>query len=249
MPTTKEIRKQLENMPAKEQRLNRRNFDHSTASSGARSKIASYEVETPLAFREEAVRLSFVTVEEFQTDGSGGNTETFNLSYDALPTNNTTDFVLYESGNRVQPDSVDYAANTFDYTDDGTGNYLHAYYVPRDPSYIEIVKTAPKSQGRVEETVFDATTSMLHERNQNKEPPEMDFTDGNPLDPMVPRKWTIDIYADGPVPFAWDDSGESNGQGTVATNAVVSVPINRATQDLPNLSQAVKQDIIDPTQG
>jgi len=248
MPTTKEIRKQLEKMPAKEQRLKRQDFEYLTDVSGARTKIASYEVETPLAVREESVRLSFITVEQFQTPGDGSQTS-YDLSYDALPTNNTTDFVLFEGGSRVSVDTVDYADNSFTYTGPGSQEYLHAYYVPRDPSYVEIVKTAPKSQGRVEETVFDATTSMLHERNQNKEPPEMDFTDGNPLDPMVPRKWTIDIYAEGPVPFAWNDSDTANSQGTTATNAVVSIPVNRATQDLPNLSQAVKQDIIDPTQG
>mgnify|MGYP000014563392 CR=1 FL=1 len=248
MPTTKEVRKALEDMPAKEQRLKRQNFDLSTGVSGARKKIASYHVETPLAFREESVRLVFTTVEQFQTPGDGSQT-TYDLAHDALPTNNTTDFVLYEGGSRVEADTVDYAGNSFTYTGPGSQEYLHAYYVPRDPVEVEIVKTAPKSQGRVEETVFDATTSMLHERNQHKEPPEIDFSAGNPLDPMVPRKWTIDIYAEGSVPFAWDDSGEANGQNTVATNAVVSIPINRATQDLPDLSQAVKTDIIAPKQG
>jgi hypothetical protein len=92
--------------------------------------------------------------------------------------------------------------------------------------------------------IYDDTTSILHERDQHKEPPEMDFSNSSPFAPVVPRKWTVDIYADGPVPFAWDDSDEANSQGTSAVNAVVSLPINRAQRDVQQLGQAVKNDII-----
>lgn len=236
--------KELQQVPANNQRLKRKDFDLSNGAANARTKIASFQAQVPLAFREKAVRMVFITVEEFQSDGTAGNTETFNLSHNALQTSNTGDFVLYENGNRVQPDAVDYSANSFDYTDDGTGNYLHAYYVPRDPVQVEVVKRAPKAQGRVEDPVFDDTTSILHERDQHRDPPEMDFDGDSPLSPIVPRKWTVDIYAEGPVPFEWDDSDETNSQGTTAVNAVVSLPIKRAESDVDGLAQAVREDII-----
>lgn len=234
----------LANVPANEQRLKRQDFDLTNGTANARTKIASYRAESPVAFRAgEAVRLMLVTVEEFTTEGDSAQ-DTYNLSHDIIPTSNTTDFVLFSDGTRTQADSVDYAGDSFNYTDGSSAETLHAYYVPRDPVQIEVVKSAPKSQGKVSEVVYDDTTSILHERNQHKEPPEMDFSGRSPLAPIVPRKWTVDIYADGPVPFEWDDSAEANSQSTTAVNAVVSLPVNRAQRDVSNLAQAVKQDII-----
>lgn len=238
-----EMLETLKALPSTAQRLKRRDFDLTNGASGSRTKIASYTAESPLAFRAGDVRLMFVTVEEFQTDGSG-NTQTFNLSNNVISTANTTDFVLFEAGTRVQADSVDYAADTFDYTGPGSQEYLHACYVPRDPVEVEVQKTAPKAMGKVEEVIYDDATSILHERNQNKEPPELDFRGRTPLTPVVPRKWSIDIYQNGPVPFEWDDSAEANSQGVTATNPVISLPVNRAKSDVEGLAQAVKEDII-----
>lgn len=239
-----EVADALAAVPATTQRLRKADFTLTEDTSGSRTKIASYEAELPIAFRKDAVRMVFVAVDQFQTNGTADDTETFNLSNDIISTANTTDFVLYEEGTRVSEDSVDYAANSFDYTDDGTNNYLHAYYVPRNPVQIEIEKTAPKAQGAVSEVVYDDVTSILHERNQNKQPPEMDFNPNRPLEPVVPRKWTIDVYADGPIAFSWDDSDEANSKDTSAVNAVMSLPINRAQRDVQGLGDAVKQDII-----
>jgi hypothetical protein len=244
MVSRRDVVKALAQAPATTQRLKRQDFDLTNGTANARTKIASYQAESPIAFREEAVRLMFVQVEQFQTPGDGSTT-TYNLDHDILPTSNTTDFVLYDSGGRVQADQVDYAGNSFDYTNpDAAAEYLHAYYVPRDPVKVEVVKSAPKSQGKVSEVIYDDTTSILHERNQHKEPPEMDFSGRSALAPVVPRKWTVDVYADGPVGFDWNDDDTANSQGTTAVNAVVSLPVNRAQQDVSNLAQAVKQDII-----
>jgi hypothetical protein len=87
-------------------------------------------------------------------------------------------------------------------------------------------------------------TSLLHERNQNKEPPTMDAD--HLLDLVVPRKWKLQVYAQGPVGFAWDDSGTANTQGVTASNAILTVPVRKAKTDVKGLSQAVKQRIIDP---
>lgn len=242
--SVEEARKKLVSVSANEQRLKRGDFTLTNGTANERTKIAEYEAEAPLAFREDAIRLVVTTVEEFQTNATGGDQETFNLSNNIISTANTTDFVLFESGNRVQEDSVDYAADSFTYTDNGTGNYLHACYVARDPVQLEIEKSAPRAQGKVSEVLYDDVTSILHERNQNKEPPRMDFSGDPPLTPVVPRKWTIEVYADGPYPVEWDDSSETNSQGSTAVNAVVSLPVNRSKQEIPNLASAVKKDII-----
>lgn len=228
----------LQELPSASQRLKKGDFNLLADVANKRTKIAEYEVGYPVAFRASSVRLMFAVHETKTTDGSG-NSQTFNLANNLIDTANTTDLVLFSDGARVQPDSIDHANDSFDYTDGGAAENLDVFYVARDPVQIEVEKSAPRAQGNVGEVVFDDVTSMLHERDQNKEPPEMEFD--RALEPVVPSDWTIDIYAEGPVALAWeDDAGDVE-----AVNAVVSLPINRANQNVPGLSQAVKQDIID----
>lgn len=239
----KKVVKQLASVPASNQFLKRADFDLSNGNPNQRSRIARYKAELPLALREDVpMRLMFVVQETFTTDGTAGNTETFNLANDLIESANTTDFVLYENANQVQPDSVSYTGDSFDYTDDATGNQLHAFYVARDPVQIEIEVAAPKSRGGVQKVVYDDATSLLHTQDQNKEPPQFDFDD--PMEAVVPRKWTIDVYQDGPVGFDWDDSDATNSDGTEAINAILSIPIRRAQNDVEGLSAAAKQAII-----
>jgi hypothetical protein len=243
MATKEQVIEVLRETPSESQRLRKDDFDLSNGGSGQRSRIATFEAESTLSLRRDApMRLMFIEVEEFTTDGTADNTETFTLSNNLIETVNTADLVLYDDGTRVQPDAVDYGAESFDYTDSATGSTLHAYYVARDPVKVEIERRAPRAQGAVQDVVFDDVTSILHERNQNKEPPEFDFD--HPLDSIVPRKWYIDVYAEGPVGFDWDDDGTNNPQDTEATNALLSLPVNRAKQDVPGLAQAVREHII-----
>jgi hypothetical protein len=236
------VMRRLRRTEAQNQKLRRTDFDLTAGTAGQRTRIARYQTELPIALRQDApMRLVFVAREDFTTDGTTGNTETFTLSNDLIQTPNTADLVLYEAGSRVQPDAVDYDADSFDYTDDGTNNTLHAYYVARDPVRVDVEKVSPKAQGSVSEVVYDDVTSVLHERDQNQEPPRFDFdTDEKPLAPVVPRKWYLDVYAEGPVAFDWDDDTD----GTTAVNAVLSLPIRRAEAHVDGLSAAVKRDIL-----
>lgn len=246
----------VDDAPKKLNKLKKSEFDLSEGSTNQRTRIASYEAEVPLVLTERAMALAFTVVEEFQTNGTADDTETFNLANDAIQTPNTNDFLLYESGNRVQPDSVDYAADSFDYTDDGTGNFLHAYYVPREATQVEIEVKAPKSHGGVSRTVYDDVTSLLHERNQQKEPPRMSFDapegarsdrqqGAQALQRVLPRKWRLDVYQNGPVAFSWTDADEANSQGTTATSALLTMPVARLSQQMPELAAAVRQSIVE----
>ena len=234
----KQMMQALASVPATEQRLRRSDFDLSNAAANQRSKIAEYEAEVPLFIREEPMRLMFTTVESFQTDGSGAE-QTFNLSNDLLDTDNTTDLVLYENGERVQPDSIDYSGDSFTYTGPGTVEDVHAHYVFRDPVQITVEKHAPAGQGNVSEVVYDDATSVLHERNQNKEPPTPSFA-RSPLQGIVPQKWTVEVYAEGPVPVEFTEDTD----GTEAANAILRMPVNRAQKNVKGLGRAVKQDIV-----
>jgi hypothetical protein len=238
------IMDQLKQVPASSTQLKRQQFNLTNGTANQRTKIAEYQAESPMFLRPDApMRLAFTVVEQFQTPGDGTQT-TYDLSSDVLQTPNTVPLALFEAGSRIQPDSIDYAGDSFTYTGPGSAEYLHAVYVPRDATRIDIERQAPRSQGGVNDVPYDDVTSLLHERNQNKEPPTMDAD--HLLDLVIPRKWKLQVYAEGPVGFDWDDSSTANAQGVTASNAILTVPVRKATTDVKGLSQAVKQRIIDP---
>lgn len=237
----------LMDVDAQNQRIKRTDFTLTDGTANQRSKVASYKPNLPIALRENApMRLALVAGEEFTTNTTGGDAETFNLSNNIVDTPNTTSLVLYDEGSRVQPDSIDYAADTFTYTNpDASADTLHAFYVARNPGTIEVEKTAPSAQSGMNETVFDDVTSILAERNQNKDALEFEFDGQSPLEPVVPARWTIDVYVDVPYAVRWDDGGLTTSNGDTALNAILSVPVRRAEQNVEDLGQAVKRDIIE----
>lgn len=212
-----------------------------------RTEIASYQADTPLVLNDQQpLMLALTAYDGFTTDGSAANQETFNLSHDLVDTPNTEDLILFEAGNRVNPDSVDYANNSFSYTDDGTNNALHAYYIPSDATDIEIVKQAPSSEGRIEQRVYDASTALIHRTNLFKDGEAYDSHDAaNPLKHVVPAKWDLVVYAKGDYAVTWDDSEDAtNGSdGTTAENALFSLPVAQLSERIDGLSGAVRADI------
>jgi len=242
MSASNDVMAQLGAAATAKSRLRKAQFTLSNGTANERTQVASFEAETPLVLREQAdIRLMLTTVEEFQTSGTGSS-ETFNLSNNIIESPNTANLVLFSDGNRVQPGSVDYSNDSFDYTDGGSQERLHAHYVARDPVQVQIEKEAPRAQGNVTEVVWDGATSLFHERDQNQEPLSFDFD--RPAAKAVPRKWDINIYADGPYPIEWNDEAEANSQSTVATNAIISLPVKVASTNVPDLSDAVKRHII-----
>lgn len=212
-------------------------FTLSKGTSGEESTVAEFKAGRDLVLRQNRpLRLTLIAYETFTTDGSGGNQETFNLSNDIVESPNTENFYLYDetNGTEVSEDSVDYSNNSFKYTDSGTSNTIAAYYVARDPGTVEIVKKAPSSQGKVEETIFDDATSLIHEQNQHQDPLYLSLGQSK-LQPVVPEDWKLQVRADCPYVVKLD----------VADNGLLQVPAAYLDSQVSNLSKAVAQDIID----
>lgn len=236
---TKAVNRLMET-PGVDKSLGRADFTLSNGVAGERSEVASLKARTPLRVREGvAARLVLFTAERFTTDGTAGNTETFNLSHDAVDTDNATPFALYEGASRVSPDSVDYAANSFDYTDDGTANDLTAFYVPRDPGQVTVEKVAPSGQAALSETLHETDTRRLAVTNQNKEPVEFDFMGA--LEGVIPKNWRLKVYVDGPAAIEWNDDAETTTHDVAATAAALSMPVHRYRRTVPDLESAVKE--------
>lgn len=233
------VSQRMKQIGGSDQSLGRQDFDLSPATANEDSLVAELKADVPLAIRENAAaRIAFTTGEEFTTDGTAGNTETFSLSFNAVDTRNATSFLLYDDGAIVQPDAVDYSANSFDFTDGGTGSTLHAFYLARDPGAVRVEKVAPKAGGQVSEDLLDDATSALVDRDQNKEPPEFQFS--KPFENVVPANWKLQVYVDAPAPVRWDDSNLTTSNGDVAMNAVLTIPIFQFADKVEGLSDAVK---------
>ncbi len=207
-----------------------------------RDRIASLNAESMLAVRGgERFQLALPAYEKFTTDGTGGNTETFSLSHSVMQTPNTENIVVWEGsqylGNEPVLDAVDYDANTFDYTDDGTSNTLHVYYISDAAADLEIQKVS--TSGNSYQGLYDESLRLVHQTNQSEQPetPDVNSTD---LNPVVPSEFEIEVYLDAPYTFRWTDA---DGDGTSPTNLLFSFPVNRGRGQIPGLRDAVAADM------
>ncbi|MCJ0620113.1 hypothetical protein JZX76_11505 [Haloarcula hispanica] len=236
--------KQLKQMPGTPDRLERDEFDLFNGEAGSRSLVASYQAPKPLVLRQDRPVRVILTALDLDTATGDGASESFDLSNEVIEAPNSVDVVLYADGNKVpQSDfTVDYVNNSYSYTDDGTAQELAAFYIARDPVQFQIEKEAPRSQGGVNEIIFDEPTSLLHTRDQNEQPRFFDVGD-SPLHPVVPENWKVNVYADpdGAYGPAFDDSRND----TFAVNAILSLPYKQGAGSIDGLGKAVAHDIVD----
>lgn len=220
-------------------RIQRDEWDYSTNTSDEPSVVATFDASRPVVLREDReVDLAIPAHETFTTNGTADDTETFTVSYDLLDSPATEGLVLFEDGDPVQPDTVDYAADSFDYTDSGTDSTLDVYYIPRNPASVEFRKVAPGGGQTLRQPLSDIPTAIAHTRDQSKEP--LDFDLGrSPLHGVVPRKWSIQMVVDAPYNVEF----EEDNRGTSATNALLSLPRLQTESRITGLKDAVKRDI------
>lgn len=237
---TRDALDRLENTPATRDRLTKADFTFYTGTANDRSKIADFKLNRLVAVREGvSFDLSITAVETFTTDGTASNTETFNLSNDIVDSEAVADsLILYEGNSEVSADSVDYANNTFDYTDDGTANTLTAFYTSGDQARVEVEKASPNG---VSETLFAGDVGTIHRRDQNRDPLTFDFNLG-PLQPVAPGDFTIEVYVDAPyqAAFTYDATGDSTN--TPATNSLLDIPIKGARGPVSGVAKAVRME-------
>lgn len=208
---------------------------------GSRERVASVQFNRPHSLLEGyTLDLALLAYEEFTSDATAGDSETFDLSHQPVDSGATDPFVLYDDGERVEPDSVDYEAETFTYTDAETGSTLAAYYASGAQAQVEVQKTAPNGTN---ETLLADDIGLVHMRDTAKEPLEFEFS--HFWQSTIPQDWTLDIFVKAPytVTFAMDVDGD--GQTEPATNAIVSFPAVQADENIDGLKRAVRMAAAD----
>lgn len=221
---------------------------HVTTSSNRTGELTEIlEIQTPAGkeFQYPANgRLEFFVMahEQFTTNATAGDAETFNLSHrladspalsgaggengedTAPPAAGQADLVLFENGSRVAPDAVRYDyhgsnPNQIDYTDDGTGNTLDAYYVFRDSGQIEARKY--KTHEQEYDEVLGTTPAELHTSTTFSAEERITFNQSFTAGPKERVKFLINTSVD---LTNWD-AFNGNGPNGSSTYSSWSIPV------------------------
>lgn len=238
--TTEQVLQALREVPTNEQRLSKGDWTLSNGTASDRSLVADYKARRPLAVDPSRMaHLALVTHEQYTTDGTGGNTETFALSQDLVDAGSTAEpVVAFLDGSATTIDAVRYDTNEIDVTDPDTNSTLDVFYAvgPGDQCKVEFVKRSPKKN--TAETLWSGDVSLLNARDQAKEGLHFDLS-RSPFQAVVPRNWTLELYTEGGYGVAWD----AQTQGATATNALLSVPIRRTQAKIEDLNRVVRHDV------
>jgi len=213
-------------------------FETVVNQTGSQSDILTLQAETVLALQEGELQVSIPAYETYTTDGTAGNTETVSLSHDLVDSPNTQSVVLYENGSRVSPDSVDYANNTLDYTDDGTGNTLHIYYIVGDAATLTIEKRVPGGKTDQSETLKTLNVGITNQKDQQEDPISLRFN-SSWLERYLATDMELVVTLDAPYTCRFEESTD----GTEATNALFHTTAQQGSKRAPGLLKAIREDL------
>ena len=206
-----------------------------------RSRLARLEAPAAralLAGPQNPFKLTLPAYESFSTDGTDGNTETFNLSNNLIDSKNTNSVVAYIGGTRAGPDSVDYGADSIDVTDPGSNNTVHVFYVTDAPGEVELVKVAPDGRASSERVLDSVTLHHVHRQDQSDQPHYLDFTRN--IEAWVPEDFALEIYVTAEYTVALEDP---DGDGAIATNALYQLPVFKGNDSVEGLKAAVRNSM------
>jgi hypothetical protein len=225
-------------------RISRSDFEDDTNTPNTQNEleeIARYTIPRPRVLRgDKPVRLVVPAYETFSTNGTADDTETFSLSNDIIQSDAAEDLVLYDDGSRVDEDSIDYANNSFDYTDSGTGSDLDVWYVCSDAARVLFEKEAPAGQSTINEEVFESNTALLHRRDQQTDGITVDTSGKGEAFPVLPEDYDLVVKVDAPYTVRFEDD---DAEGLTPTNMHLLIPTEHFEESPPGLGEAVKRDI------
>lgn len=225
--------------------LSERDFDAADGVPGQRTTVLDRKSEVLVGLVQgRQVILSVPAVETFTSDGTGGNSETFNLSNDLIDSSHVADSVdvLIDDGtsvDRVNPDAVDFGADTVDVTDPGTDNTVAVFYTAGNQAVAELVKQTPSDRRGATEVLDEFDPSLLHRRDPDKTQVTLDFS--RPLEGVIPEDFDLQLRVDAPYTASFEYDGSET---VVPSNAVLSLPRKRTRVDIEGLKDAVKQEMI-----
>lgn len=216
-------------------------METTVTSQGQRSRLGRYRADTAVMLRGgKPFRIAVPAYYGDTTDGSAGDTETFNLPHSVVDTPATQSVVVWLDGDYYgAPDAVDFDADTIDVTDPSTNSNLHVYYISDAPATLEIRKAVPDSTTSSSQRVYQANTGLVHGTQQTEQPERLSVG-GSPLHGFVASDMTVDAYIKAPYTVRWTDP---DGDGTEPTNAMLNLPIMEGRAEVSGLKAAIKAEM------
>lgn len=217
--------------------------DTSVNTTGSRSRIAELPVETVHQIRtgrSNPFRLAVPAYEQFSSDGTGGNTETFNLSHDLIECPNTQDVLVYIGGSYYgNPDAVDYANDSIDVTDPGSNNNVHVWYMPGDTATLEVYKATPSSSASANEELYTEALNLANQTKQAEQPEYFELGQ-SALQPFLASDMRLNVYVKAPYEVRFEDPA---GDGATPDNMLLHIPVKRGGTTVAGLKSLIKSDM------
>jgi hypothetical protein len=236
MATAEDAVEAVTSTPYSTDRLTTGDWEQSAGVSGEPPTVASVTPKRAIALRQEAYDLDVPAYESFPSDSTTGDTDTFDLSYFPMDAPDVADSVVVYAGEQRVPSSefsVDFSANTLEYTGDETADDIHVFYLSAMQANVELRKVAPNGTF---EAIDRADLSLVNSLNTAEDPLEFDFD--HALQPVIPAYYELQVRVDAPYPVRW--SVDAGADGTArADQMLLDVPITRADRDLPEFVGSV----------
>lgn len=241
MPSRTDVLNALARVPVVPGTIGRGDFTLSENTENTDSVIASYEADRPIAVRTGVpVQIVLPAYQEYSADGSTG-TETITLDHSVVDSPAVQNSVVaYEGGTRLTVQSVDYTNNTVD-VDPSADATVHVYYVSDEQATLQVEKAAPNGNTK---TLHSQNLGLTNTRELAKQPVTISNSaagdDTRKLFPVIPHDYELQISIEAPYPVQFEDDTDT---AATASNAMVSVPINRSEQTIPGLKSVVGQTL------
>ncbi|WP_232703150.1 hypothetical protein [Halobacterium wangiae] len=240
------VKKTLQETGRDRRNLSPQSFEWSPGSMGQRTRIARLRADTAhkLLGKQSGKTLE-VALPAYEglgpTNGTADDQETFTVSHGILDCPNTQNVVVYLDGDYYgTPDSVDLSTGDIDVTDPGTASTVHVFYIPDKAGTIEIEKALDGSTS-TSKNLKTLSAKNIHRKNLSEQPEFFEFTDAEDgLEPFVAADMTLDVYVDVPYVVRFEDP---DGDGAMATNALLNFSAYQGRDVVPGLMGAVKESM------
>ncbi|MFB6087853.1 MAG: hypothetical protein ABEJ85_04970 [Haloarculaceae archaeon] len=242
-----DIMQRLEETPRSRRNIGPQEFDWSANSMSQRSRIARLraEVAHKILGRESDKPLK-VAIPAYEnlgtTNGTADDTESYSVSHGIMDTPNTDPIVLWLDGEYYgQPDNSDYVStDSVDVTDSGTGSTVHAFYVPEKAGTLEIEKATDGARSK-QQNLKTVSLKNVHRRDLSESSMYFEFNEpGQTFEAFVAGEMTLDVYVTAPYVARYTDP---DGDGAVATNALLNFSTLQAKETIPGFKQAVEGEM------
>jgi hypothetical protein len=236
------VLEQLSDSPSKQDTLPLRDMEKDidgTTRNGL-DRVAQFTADSLIVLRENSKFVpGIVAREQFTANSDGTDSETFDLGHGLIDSGHLSSSitVFIDNGvsvSQVRPESVDYQTGTVTLSAPADADVI-VFYASSDQGRMLLRKVS--EQGLVTD-IIELDPGLVHRRNKLSDPIHLAFE--RPLEPVVPKHFSIEIVCDVPYTPALTYSGSGTA---VAPNPVIQTPFYRVFGEIEGAKAAVRRSM------